>query len=348
MAFKQYTKCVTPQNHSPMNEYVSAVIQGLGAGGVSALIAVAMGHPWCALLGIEIFLMVGVIAFCEWWLYDRLICLDGDRGAIGMLVSIEPATGKSGLQAFDTDYSINLLLYDNDPGVSHADAELRPPYGELIKEQDATKNLGLGFSGEFATDKASGIKSAILHAEFEGAGIQDLKIGTQVGLGLTIAALVVCLAVPGPVGAIIAGILAFLAFLAALIGALIGLGDTGSPADVDPNLGALHTNDPANGGQAPICSTCRARGCLTPSIRDGMRSTPSRCAPGWGGGTANGRVGSTRKSIASLMHSRMPRAMRPRPTRSNQNTTGTFTRTLTAVMSLSLSEILGRLQRDHF
>ena len=165
-----------------------------------------------------------------------------------MLVSIELATGKSGLGAFDTDYSINLLLYDNDPGVSQADAEQRPPYGELIKEQNATKNLGLGFTGEFATDKASGIKSAILHAEFEGAGIQDLKIGTQVGLGLTIAALVVCLAVPGPVGAIIAGILAFLAFLAALIGALVGLGDTGSPADIDPNLGALHTNDPANGG----------------------------------------------------------------------------------------------------
>jgi len=42
-----------------------------------------------------------------------------------------------------------------------------------------------------------------------------------------------------------AAVLALLALLAALIGALVGLGDTGSPADVDPSLGNLHTNDPA-------------------------------------------------------------------------------------------------------
>jgi hypothetical protein len=247
MSYQQYTQCVAPQNHSSMNQYVSAVIQGLLAGGIAALIAVAAGEPWCALLGVEIFGFVGVIAFCEWWLYDRLICLGGDESAVGMLVSIEPATGKSGLGAFDTDYSINLLLYDDEPGISQAVAEVRPPYGHLIKETDDIKNLGLQFRGESATDTATGVKSAILHAEFEGAGMRDLRAGAQVGLGLTEAALIACLVIPGPIGAAVAAFLAFLAFLAALFAALFGLGDTGDPSDVNPNLGQLHTNDPATG-----------------------------------------------------------------------------------------------------
>jgi hypothetical protein len=248
MAYRQYTKCVEPADKSGMNEYIQAVVAGLIAGGVAAAIAIAMGEPWCLLIALEIFALAGTIAFCEWWLYDRLVCLGGDREAIGMLVSIEPATGKSGLGAFDTDYSINLLTWNNPLGVSHSDAETTPPYGELIKEQHATKNLGLPFSGEFATDKASGKRSAILHAEFEGAGILDLQIGAKVGFGIAVAALLACVFIPGPIGAAIAAILALLALIAAAIGAAIGLGDTGSPADVDPNLGSLHTNDPANGG----------------------------------------------------------------------------------------------------
>jgi hypothetical protein len=231
-----------------MNQYVAAVLQGLLTGGVLAALAIAAGEPWCALFGIEVFAMAGVVSFCEWWLYDRLICLGGDRSAIGMLVSIEPATGKSGLGAFDTDYSINLLPYDNQPGVTQAAAEVHPPYGELIRAQQSVTDIGLETPGESATDVATGVKSAVLHAEFEGAGIYDLKIGAQVGLGLSIAALLACVFIPGPVGLAVAAILAFLAFLAALIGGLFGLGDTGSPADVDPGLGDLHTNDAAQGG----------------------------------------------------------------------------------------------------
>ena len=125
---------------------------------------------------------------------------------------------------------------------------MHPPYGELIKAQQAITDLGLATPGETATDVATGIESAVLHAEFEGAGINDLKIGAQVGLGLSIAALLACVYIPGPWGLAVAAILAFLAFLAALIGGLFGLGDTGSPGDVDPGLGDLHTNDAAQGG----------------------------------------------------------------------------------------------------
>ncbi len=248
MAYRQYTKCVDPSNFSSMNAYVSAALQGLLAGGIGALIAVSVGMPWCALLGIEIAAMVGIIAFCDWWHNGRLVCLGGDQSTVGMLVSIEPATGKSGLGAFDTDYSINLLQWNNQPGATHAVAESLAPYGFLMKEQAATKDIGLGFEGEFATDKATGITSAIMHAEFEGAGMRDLMVGAQIGMGLSVAALIACLAVPGPIGAIIAGILALLALLALFIAGLIGLGDTGDPADVNPELGSLHTNDASQGG----------------------------------------------------------------------------------------------------
>lgn len=249
MPFNQYTTCVRPEDRLGLNPYVSAVLQGLLPAGLLAAFALAGGMPWCLLLAGQVFLFAGGIAFCQWWLHDRLICLGGDRFAAGMLVSIEPATGKDGLGAFDTDYSINLLLYDNPPGppdLTQAVAEMRPPFGKLIKHQQAIGDLGLATPGESATDKATGVKYAVLHAEFEGAGMRDLLIGLQVGLVLAIAAFFACMAIPGPIGAIVAAILAFLAFLAALIGGAVGLGDTGSPADVDPNLGALHTNDPAS------------------------------------------------------------------------------------------------------
>ena len=95
MTYRQYTKCVAPAAHSSMNQYVAAVLQGLLAGGVAAALAIAAGEPWCALFALEVFAMAGVVAFCEWWLYDRLLCLGGDRAAIGMLVS-SPLAGIAG------------------------------------------------------------------------------------------------------------------------------------------------------------------------------------------------------------------------------------------------------------
>ena len=62
---------------------------------------------------------------------------------------------------------------------------------------------------------SSGICSAVLHAEFEGAGILDLLLASQIALGLAVAALIACLVLPPLVTAILA-FLAFLAFILAL------------------------------------------------------------------------------------------------------------------------------------
>lgn len=245
MAYNQYTTCVQAKDHSSMNQYVQATIQALIAGVIGALFVAAAGLPWCLLIVAEITAIMWILGYCHWWLEDRLVCLGGDRVAIGMLVSVEPPGEKTGFDALDTNYSINLLLARNPPGVDQATAEASVPYGELIKEHTSTHDAGLPFTGEKATDKSTGKESAILHAEFEGAGIPDLLLGSQIALGLAVTALIVCLAIPGPIGAIIAAILAILAFLAALFGGLAGLSDKGSPEDVNPSLGDLHTNDKA-------------------------------------------------------------------------------------------------------
>jgi hypothetical protein len=244
MDYKQYTSCVEAKSHSTMNQYIQATIQALVAGGIGALIVGAAAMPWCLLIVGEIMAIMWLLGYCHWWLEDRLVCLGGDRVAIGMLVSVEPPQNKTGLDRLDTDYSLNLLLPPNPIGADQATVEASVPYGELVKEQTSTKGAGLPFTGEQATEPASGKVTAILHAEFEGAGVSDTLLGAQIALAIAVAALIACLAIPGPIGAIIAAILAILALLAALIGGAVGLGDTGSPGDVNPSLGDLHTNDP--------------------------------------------------------------------------------------------------------
>jgi hypothetical protein len=243
MPYNQYTSCVQAPNHVKMDQYIQATIQASIAGGIGALFVAAAGMPWCLLVVVEIAAMMWLLAYCHWWLDDRLICLGGDKLAIGMLISVEPPEEKSGFDALDTDYSINLLLPPNMPGAGQAAVESSLPYGFLTKEQDATRNIGLPFTGYPAIEKKTGIPCAGLHAEFEGGGVKDTLLGAQIALGLSVAALIVCLGVPGPIGAVIAAILALLALLAALLGAGVGLGDKGSPADVNPSLGNLHVND---------------------------------------------------------------------------------------------------------
>ena len=241
MAYKQYTTCVQPGSHVKMNQYVQIVIQGLLAAGIAALFVAAAGEPWCLLIALEIGAIMSTIGYCHWWLDDRLICLDGDQVAIGMLVSVEPPWKKTGFDAIDTDYSINLLLAPNPSGVKQAAAETSTPYGFLMKENDATKNIGLPFTGTVAKDEDTGKDCAVFHGEFEGAGVADTLLGAQIALALAVTALILCLA--GPWGAVAAAVLALLALLAALLGLGVGLGDTGSPTDVNPSLSSLHATD---------------------------------------------------------------------------------------------------------
>jgi hypothetical protein len=247
MAYEQYTHCEQASGHSSMNQYVQAFIYAGPFAAIGALI-VAVVNPLCGLIVAEVSAALWGLAYCDWWLYHRLICLGGDQSAVGMVVSTEPATGKTFPDNFDTDSCFNLLLASNIPGATQSTVEASSPFGFLIKEQDATKNEGLPWDAYASTDKATGVESAVLHCELEGAGVYDMMITCQVALGLSVAALIACLA-DALVGTVVAIVLAILALLAALIGGLIANNDTGSPEDV--GLPSIETNQ-TNGVGADI------------------------------------------------------------------------------------------------
>lgn len=237
--YKQYTGCSTPSTWMSSPAYLAIALSGLGL----VLLGGGIASGPCGFILIEVFAAAGGVAFCDWWLNLRLVCLGGDESVVGMLVSAEKPEDKSWPGSVDSDYSINLLVYPTLPGVGQAELETKAPYGRLAAETaDLHDHVGF-FTGEFAED-GRGIRSAVLHAEFEGDGIVVLRTALLVAYGIAVVAFIACMVIPG-VGWIVGLILALLALLAALIGTLVGEG--GSPADVEGAPTELHQPDPDTG-----------------------------------------------------------------------------------------------------
>src|SRR5262245_5785863 len=143
MAYRQYTQCVSANNY--IGKVAAQAIIGAAIGAIPLIFgliagALALGPGILAALMIP---LMAIIAYCRWWLYDRLICLGGDKCAVGRLLGVEPPENKSGLDAFDTDYSINLLLAPHDIGATQAQVESDGIQGDLIKNQPDIINEGL-------------------------------------------------------------------------------------------------------------------------------------------------------------------------------------------------------------
>ena len=99
MPYLQYTKCVKPADYSgPIGLLAGVTLAGV-LGGVTLNVGFAT-------LGA----IIAGIAFCNWWLYGRLVCLGGDRCAVGLALEVFPPQLKTGLNREDTDYSVNILL----------------------------------------------------------------------------------------------------------------------------------------------------------------------------------------------------------------------------------------------
>jgi len=163
-----------------------------------------------------------------------------------MLLTVEPPEGKSGLDSFDTDYSINLVLAPHMVGDTQSDIESDGIQGELIKNQPSVIAEDLDFKGEVAKQWANYPDTAVLHAEFEGAGVYDLMMACLAALAFATAAAIVC-AIP-VFGWIACLILTLIAAIITVVGIVVGLNDTGSPTDVNPDLGELHVNDATGKG----------------------------------------------------------------------------------------------------
>jgi hypothetical protein len=270
MSFVQHTQCVTIEDKD-YPSWAPRPTTTLVLLSIPVLLA-SLVQPWVAAIEVPL-----LLAYCRWWLYDRLICLGGDRCAIGMLGAVEPPSEKSGFDKFDTDYSINLLLAPHNiqelPQDYPASVPPAPPppadateyyhdeflkalqraiaddgiQGELIQEQPTTKDDGWDFLGAFNKAVGSMVlyhEQAYLHCEFEGGGIYKLMKALEILLPLVTAAAVVC-SIP-VFGWIACAILGAVIAVVSVAGIVIALNDTGKPSVVDPATGEttdqLHTN----------------------------------------------------------------------------------------------------------
>jgi hypothetical protein len=251
MGYTQYTKCVEAKDHGGKTVYTLAIIGTI----VVALIA-GLINPYALVAA-----LVTLIAYCHWWLYDRLICLGGEKCAIGLLGNVEPPEDKSFPGSLDTDYSINLILAPHDIQELPADypGSVPPPgptedkseyyekqfkaamhrkiaddgiQGDLIREQSTTS--GEDFEGSFSTVGGDGVLHKFqpyLHAEFEGGGIQKLYDAAKTALAFATAAAVFC-AIP-LIGWAVCAVLSIISLIVIIAGFFNGLSDKAKPSVFD-------------------------------------------------------------------------------------------------------------------
>ncbi len=257
MDFRQYTKCAPASKFVGFLwvQYVMLGGAGIAAGALALLLSGAF------IPGVMIGLLTAVITYCLWWLYDRLICLGGDICVVGFVLSVEKPEDKTGLDKFDTDTSLNLVLPPNLVGASRAQAEASVPLGKFMMEQPDVANyrfLGysLPFAGNMITKFPTGIPDGsqfvtdCMHAEFEGGGVYDLLQACYAALALATAAAVVC-SIP-VIGWVACLILSAIAGLITLVGAINALNDTGNPTDVNASLSSIHPAQAPDGSGADI------------------------------------------------------------------------------------------------
>jgi hypothetical protein len=242
--YPHYTQCTTASDYADMNQYVQAAIAALIAGGIAVAIVAASGPTfWCYAIAVEIGLMAGGLAYCDWWLNDRLICLPADVNAdsgpavdvcaVGMFVKQDqddPSAWPYNLPDLDTDWTMDIVLYGTEPGT---------PIDILQGRTEAIKNLGLAFQndGQGQTDSyilqgvydgssaayqngGATVTSPVLHCEVEGAGVHDYRSWLQTFFWVAVAGLIAqeaLAAVPGW-GTVASVIVALLVFLASLLG----------------------------------------------------------------------------------------------------------------------------------
>jgi hypothetical protein len=227
MAYQKYTQCTSIGGYVPFHA-TSFVSLGALVTMLAAFMIVATSL-W--LIPILISVAVAVIAFCVWYLYHRLICLNPNQQcAIGVVTNIlHPSVGSIVGKLGDNDATMNILLapapLDYSQDLSQYTSHVQ---GDLIAPQVSITNAGLGY----ATSGGDLNHLRALHCEFEGSGIRDLLGFAIVVLALLIALLAITLLAPE-----LAPLLFILWLFAALIGAMgiVNLfTSSGTPSTSDP------------------------------------------------------------------------------------------------------------------
>lgn len=236
MAFKEYTKCVSPGNYVDLGfnpvGISQTILLALTFGFIAFAVIAIVGGPVAIIAAIA--LVSAIIVYLNWWLFGRLICLGDDPrncAIIGMVLSHGPSDPMQ--KAGDNDYTMNVLLA---PGPFDLNEEKTvywsPPQGHLVEENATILNISRGYVQEGKNLKY--LKA--IHCEFEGDGIRSLLDAAYGVLALLLAALVI----PGLW--IVAAIIALLIILRKIFGDP-GAPGSGTPLDIDPSLGALDGRD---------------------------------------------------------------------------------------------------------
>jgi hypothetical protein len=109
------TGCIAPDKRDSKPGLFPAVLRAIIYAIIGVIVAGLVSWPIGGFVGLG-FLLGGIDSFIDWWLNRRLLCLGGERCAIGVVWSVEPPGEKEGFEVFDNDFSLNLLLSPANPG----------------------------------------------------------------------------------------------------------------------------------------------------------------------------------------------------------------------------------------
>jgi len=130
MAAPEYTTCVDPKDYKdpgfPAGNFFTALGSVIAQGGIDLLLKV-----------------------CDYLLHGKLVCLGGDRCAMGRVASFETVDDKSGFEKIDNDFCINLALCPDPLGglqagkahrLDNYNMAIANKQGELIDERPGMPN----------------------------------------------------------------------------------------------------------------------------------------------------------------------------------------------------------------
>jgi hypothetical protein len=259
MPYKSYTRCVKRDEYENPDFSVQALLAAFG---------VLLGNP----IAVSFSLISGVEKLLDYMLNKKLVCLGGDRCALGRIVEFETVEEKAFPDNVDNDLSMNLMLYpgvlgdfvgkSNEEGWQTARQEVQgilldeqpgmplpnePSGGKRYDPYVANVDVVDAYTiGGFNTmiPLQGNVSVPVLHVECEGSRIHDLLAALQTigswGFGkefceIPIIGWIACAAAKVLLAPIIVG-----ALVAAWSGA-----DDGNPADarLDPEAGALALGD---------------------------------------------------------------------------------------------------------
>ncbi len=276
--FPQFTQCVEAGNFNTESQYWQLAKAALLGGGIATIYEAAFGlSPACIALAVELAAIAGGMAYCGWWLNDRLVCLPGDPTkttgpavdvcAVGMYLPADtPDTTfiPFAVGNLDTDWTMNLVLYGAEPNMlDNILIDQQVAENQLISEtQGFNLDAKLGFQGKTGsytfqgvyTDSNSSLANnsttitmPVLHSEIEGAGVYEFNNWLNVLFWITIGALIVQEATSSVpiVSTAISIFMAILIFLLAALGFYVSENNQANPSQV-PNAGQINFNAPGS------------------------------------------------------------------------------------------------------